>query len=122
MQVEDSGMFTEVPRSAQASTEPRWSPSQGILRKGQAPSRGNSVDSPGPSPRASGSLVYLSRTAPRCLRYQAFGRNAMGLVPSIHGGGHTTNTVGMVSQDLQTPPSTSTVRVGTFGQEVCKPH
>ena len=65
---------------------PRWSPSQGIPHKGQAPSRGNFVDSHESSPRASGSLVCLpaslSRTAPRRLHYQAFGRNATGLVSS----------------------------------------
>ena len=37
--VDDSGIFTEVSRSAQASSSPRWSPSQGIPRKGQAPGR-----------------------------------------------------------------------------------
>ena len=37
--VDDSGIFTEVLRSKQASPSPRWSPSQGILRKGQAPGR-----------------------------------------------------------------------------------
>ena len=37
--VDDSGIFTEVSRTAQASPSPRWSPSQGIPRKGQAPSR-----------------------------------------------------------------------------------
>ena len=60
---------------------PCWSPSQ-------EPSSwsGNSVDNPGPSPRVSGSSVCLpvslSRTTPRCLHYQASGRNAAGLVPS----------------------------------------
>ena len=34
--VDDSGIFTEVSRSKQASPSPRWSPSQGISRKGQA--------------------------------------------------------------------------------------
>ena len=35
--VDDSGIFTEVSRNAQASPSPHWSPSQGIPRKGQAP-------------------------------------------------------------------------------------
>ena len=47
---------------------PRWSPSQGTSSRS-----GNSMDSPGPSPRASGSLVCLpanlSRSAPRHLHY-----------------------------------------------------
>ena len=37
--VDDFGIFTKVLRSAQASPSPRWSPSQGIPRKGQAPGR-----------------------------------------------------------------------------------
>ena len=37
--VDDSDIFIEVSRSAQASPSPRWSPSQGIPRKGQAPGR-----------------------------------------------------------------------------------
>ena len=69
--VDDSCIFTEVSRSTQASPSPRWSPSQGTSSWS-----GHSVDSPGPSPCASGSLVCLSaslsRTAPRRLHYQAF--------------------------------------------------
>ena len=37
--VDDSNIFTELSISAQASPSPRWSNSQGIPRKGQAPSR-----------------------------------------------------------------------------------
>jgi hypothetical protein len=37
--VDDSGIFTEVSRSAQASPSPRWSTLQEIPRKGQAPGR-----------------------------------------------------------------------------------
>ena len=60
---------------------PRWSPSQGPSSR-----LGNSVDSLGPSPQASGSPTCLpaslSRMLPARLHYQAFGRNAAGLVPS----------------------------------------
>ena len=60
---------------------PRWNPSQGPSFRS-----GYSMDSTGPSPRQSGSLVCLptslSRTAPRRLHYQASGQNAAGLVPS----------------------------------------
>ena len=59
---------------------PRCSPLQGPSSRSS-----NSMDSPGPSPRASGSPVCLpsslSRTAPRRLHYQASGRTAVGLVP-----------------------------------------
>ena len=74
-----------LPRYREAhklSPSPCWSPSQG-------PSSwlGNSVDSLGPSPRASRSSVclpaILSWTAPCPLHYQAFGQNAVGLVPFV---------------------------------------
>ena len=59
---------------------PRWSPSQGPSSR-----LSNSVDSPRPSPCASGSLVCLSaslsRTTPRRLHYQASDRTVAGLVP-----------------------------------------
>ena len=75
---------------------PRWSPSQGPSFRS-----GNSVDSPRPFQRASGSPVCLparlSRTAPRRLHYQASDQTVVGLVPSVHGGGHTTNAVGVIS-------------------------
>ena len=57
---------------------PCWIPSQGPSSQS-----GNSMDSSGPSPYASGSpvciLASLSRTAPRRLHYQSFGRTAAGL-------------------------------------------
>ena len=61
---------------------PRWSPSQGPSSRS-----GNSVDSPRPSPRVSGSPVkpFVAKPlsdAPCRLHYQASGRNAVGLVPS----------------------------------------
>ena len=78
--VDDFGIFTEVSRSAQASPSSCWSPSQGTSSRS-----GNSVDSPGPSPHASGSPVCLpaslSWNTPRHLQYQAFGRTTAVLVP-----------------------------------------
>ena len=80
---------------------PRWSPSQGISRKGQAPGRvtlwiapdlshvqvGLWCASPGPLPAVF--TIKLSAEPPRAL------------FPLLHGGGHTTNTVGVVSQDYK---------------------
>jgi hypothetical protein len=77
-----------LPRYREAcklSPSPRWSPSRGIHRKGQAPGRGNFVDSPGPSTHTSGSPVChpasLFRSAHGCLHYQASSRTTAGLVP-----------------------------------------
>ena len=64
---------------------PCWSPSKRNPLQGPSSWSGNSVDSPGPSPHASGSPVCLparlSQTAPRRLHYQASDQTAAGLVP-----------------------------------------
>ena len=44
------------------------------------------------------------------------------LFPLVHGGGHTTNTVGVISQDYKPLRCTTTVHASTEWQEVCKPH
>ena len=98
--VDDSGIFTEVSRSAQAPPSPRWSPSQG-------PSSwlGNSVDSLGPSPRASGSLTCLptslSRMLPAVFTIKLPAEMPRALFPLVHGGGHNTNAVGLILQDYK---------------------
>jgi hypothetical protein len=56
--VDDVGIFTKVsgtPEPCKVPTNPRWCPyAKGSPRKGQAPRMSNSVQSCGPSPRASG--------------------------------------------------------------------
>ena len=72
-----------LPRYREArklSPSPRWSPSQGPCSRS-----GNSVDSLGPSPRASGSptclSASLSRMLPAVFTIKLPARNAAGLVP-----------------------------------------
>ena len=104
---------------------PRWSPSQGIPRKGQAPSRVTPWIALGLPTRKWASDVPSGKPlpdAPRRLHYQAFDRNATGLFPPVHGGGHTTNAVGVVSQDYKPLRCTTIVRASTELSEVCKPH
>jgi hypothetical protein len=73
------------PEPRKVPTNPRWCPyAKGSLREGQAPRSSNSVESRGPSPRASGaplsaplgrsppsplSSFQLKRRGPRSLRY-----------------------------------------------------
>ena len=92
-----------LPRYQEArklSPSPRWSPSQGIPRKGQAPDRVTlwialglphvqvglrcafRQASPGPLPAVF--TIKLSAEPPRAL------------FPSVHGGGYTINTVGVI--------------------------
>jgi hypothetical protein len=84
---------------------PRWSPSQGIPRKGQAPGRVTPwialvlshaqvglrcafrQTSPGPLPTVF--TIKFSAKPPRAL------------FPSVHGGVHTTSSVGVVLQDYK---------------------
>ena len=84
---------------------PRWSPSQGIPHKSQAPGRVTPWIAPGllhaqvglrcafrqasPGPLPAVFTIKLPAEPPRAL------------FPSLHGGGHTTNAVGVVSQDYE---------------------
>ena len=68
--IDDFGIFTEVSRRAQASPSPRWSPSQGIPRKGQAPGRVTPwIASPGCSLSSSLSSFRSKCHGPCSLRY-----------------------------------------------------
>ena len=81
---------------------PRWSPSQGPNSRS-----GNSVDILGPSPRASGSPTCLpaslSRMLPAIFTIKLPDETLWALFPLVHGGGHTTNAVGVISQDYKPP-------------------
>ena len=94
-----------LPRYREArklSPSPRWSPSQGSSSRS-----GNSMDIPGPSPRASGSPVCLpaslSRMLPAVFTIKLPAEMPWALFPPVHGGGHTTNAVGVISQDYKPP-------------------
>ena len=101
--VNDSSIFTEVSGSAQASPSPRWSPSQGPSSRS-----GNSMDSLEPSPCASGSSTCLpaslSRMLPAVFTIKLLAKPLLAWFPLVHGAGHTTNMVGMISQDYKPPP------------------
>ena len=84
---------------------PRWSPSQGIPRKGPSFRLDNSMDSFGSSPRASGSPTCLpgslSRMLPAVFTIKLPAETPQALFPPVHGGGHTTNAVDVISQDYK---------------------
>ena len=85
--IDDSGIFTEVSRSTQVLPSPRWSPSQGIPCKGQAPGRVTPWIALGlPHVQVGLRLSHLwqslSWIASHRLHYQTFSRNTTGLVPS----------------------------------------
>ena len=64
--IDDFGIFTEVLRSTQAFPSPHWSPSQGILCKGQAPGQVTPWIASG-LPHAQVGLQHTFRQAsPRC--------------------------------------------------------
>ena len=81
--IDDSSIFTEVSRSGS----------------------GNSVDSFSPSLRASGSPTCLpaclSWMLPAVFTIKLPAETPWALFPPVHSGGHTTNTVGVISQDFK---------------------
>ena len=91
---------------------PRWSPSQGPSSQS-----GNSVDSLGPSTHASGSPMCLpaslSRMLPTVFTIKLPAEMPQALFPRVHGGGHTTNAVGVISQDYKPLRCTTIVRTST---------
>ena len=92
---------------------PCWSPSQGPSSRSD-----NSVDSLGPSPRASGSptclSASLSRMLPVVFTIKLPAKMLWALFPLVHGDGHTTNAVGVISQDYK-PLRCTTMVLGSTG-------
>jgi hypothetical protein len=98
---------------------PHWSPSQGIPRKGQAPSQVTlwialvlphaqvglqcAFRQASPGPLLAVFTIKLLAKLPRAL------------FPSVHSGGHTISSVSVVSQDYKPRWCTSTVHTSTFG-------
>jgi hypothetical protein len=92
------------PEPRKVPTNPRWCPyAKGSPREGQAPRSSNSVESCGPSPRASGAPLPtpLGRSPPSPL--SSFRpKTPWASFPSVHSGDRDTNTVVKVSQDSRT--------------------
>ena len=99
--VDDSGIFTEVSRSVQAFPSPRWSPSQGIPRKGQAPGRVTPCIASGLPHVQVGLRCASLGPLPAVFTIKLLTELPRALFPSVHGGGHTTNVVGVISQDYK---------------------
>jgi hypothetical protein len=84
---------------------PRWSPSQGIPRNGQALGPVTPWIASG-LPHAQVGLRYAFRQASPILLPAVFAiklpaKTPWALFPSVYGGSHTTSTVGVVSQDYK---------------------
>ena len=84
---------------------PRWSPSQGIPRKGQALGRVTPWIAPGLSHAQVGLRCAFRQashgTLPAVFTIKLPTEPSQALFHSVHGGGHTTNTVGVISQDYK---------------------
>jgi hypothetical protein len=105
------------PEPRKVPTNPRWCLyAKGSPREGQAPRSSNSIESRGPSPRASGAslLAPLGRSPPSPL--SSF-RSKMprASFPPVHGGGRDTNAVVTVSQDSCPTGTITTARVRAKG-------
>jgi hypothetical protein len=89
------------PEPRKVPTNPCWCPyAKGSPHEGQAPRSSNSVESHGPSPRASGAplLAPLRRSPPSPLS-SFWPKTSWALFTPVHGGGRDTNAVITVSQD-----------------------
>jgi hypothetical protein len=98
-------------------TNPRWCPyAKGSPCEGQTPRSSNSVDSRGPSPRASGAplLAPLGRSPSSPLLSFRL-KMSWASFPSVHGGGRDTNAVVTVSQDFRPLGTITTTRVRAEG-------
>ena len=109
-----------LPRYREAHKLPpssRWSPSQGIPRKGQAPDGVTSWIAPGLSHAQVGLRCAFRQASPGPLpavfTIKLPTETSRALFPSVHGGGHTTNAVGVISQDYKTLRCATMVRVST---------
>ena len=96
---------------------PRWSPSQGISRKGQAPGRVTPWIAPG-LPHTQVGLRCAFRQAspiplPAVFTIRLLAKPPRALFPSVHGDGHTTNAVGVISQDYKPLRYTTMVHAST---------
>jgi hypothetical protein len=103
--VNDSGILPRYREACKISPSPRWSPSQGSPCKDEAPSWVTLWITLG-LPHAQVSLrCAFQQASPRPLpavfTIKLPAETPWTLFPSIHGGDHTTNAVGVVSQDLQ---------------------
>jgi hypothetical protein len=103
--VDDFCIFTEVSKSAQASPSPHWSPSQGIPRMGQALSRVTPWIASGLPHVQVGLQCAFRQASPRPLpavfTIKLLAETPRAFFPSVHDDGHTTNMVGLVSQDYK---------------------
>ena len=96
---------------------PRWSPSQGIPRNGQAPGRVTPWIAPGILHVQVGLRCAFQQASPGSLptvfTIKLPAETPRALFPPVHGGGHTTNAVGVISQDYKPLRCTTIVRAST---------
>ena len=84
---------------------PCWSPLQGIPRKGQAPGRVTPWIAPGFPHAQVGHRCAFRQASPGPLpavfTIKLPAETSRALFPPVHGGGHTTNAVGVILQDYK---------------------
>jgi hypothetical protein len=98
---------------------PCWSSSQGIPRKGQALGRVTPWIAPVLPHAQVGLRCAFRQTSPGPLpvifTIKLPAKPPRALFPSVHGDGHTTSSIGIVSQDYKPRRCTTTVHASTFG-------
>ena len=96
---------------------PHWSPSQGIPRKGQAPGQVTPWIATGLRHAQVGLRCAFQQASPGPLpvvfTIKLLTKMPRALFPLVHCGGHTTNVVGVISQDYKSLRCTIMVRAST---------
>jgi hypothetical protein len=89
------------PEPRKVPTNTRWCPyAKGSPCEGQAPRSSNSVESRGPSPRASGAPLAAPLRRSLSSPLSSFRpKTSRASLPLVHGGGLDTNAIVTVSQD-----------------------
>ena len=115
--IDDSSILLRYREARKLPPSPCWSPSQGIPRKGQAPGRVIPWIAPGLLHVQVGLWCAFRQASPRprpvIFTIKLPTEPSRALFPSIHGGGHTTNAVGVISQDYKPLRCTTMVRAST---------
>jgi hypothetical protein len=95
--------LSRYPELRKVPTNPRWCPyAKGSPRQGQAPRLSNSVESRGPSPRASGAPLPAPLGRSPLSPLTSFRlKTPRASFPPVHGGGRGTKAVVTVSQDCR---------------------
>ena len=115
--VDDSSILLRYREARKLPPSPCWSPSQGIPRKGQAHGQVTSWIALGlPHVQVGLQCAFWQASLgplPAVFTIKLLAEPSWALFPSVHSDGHTTNMVGVISQDYKPLQCTTMVHAST---------